>query len=583
MPVTQGRYAISAPLEFTIPGTELHHRNAQIRVADVATSGYNVDAPDCLITGKIIGSTTPLDVTGMTAPWEMSIVSSKWTAVNAYSNAHRLQVPYLEAEGFSSAVRVTDWDLATGARSVNGHVEDVSVGKLLCKNVEFGIVIHGTDRFSYESITGSYCCPIGGTRPPHMVYFSGTNADNVDVRGVYARAEWEGGAIPGQAFQFKGASGAFGALRARGCPGALNIMDSTGWTVDIESTGDTSVDAYGSVSISKTTGPEPTGTFIGFKVQMASNGIPYRALNGGGINFPNGMDVEVNHTTSGTAHDIEIRGTNCDVSGGIRHKNVGPSSWRAVGAYAGDGHRFGRTVIKDARVGVEVRATATNATFTHEPDITLHPTDGFVKFIVDPAAGPTLRTPSTPRTSDRVLVRDEFTVASPTGVGPGVALTGQAWTARLGTWLVDHNTGIIRESAGTAQSNIDIPSGSPNVEVNVWVQFKANDGITLRRVSATEYLCVYLTATDVVIAKRDPTLATLPGGSVADTHQVGRWYKLTVKIFGDRIDVYLDNVWKVGHTLSAGDAAKFITGDHGLFCSASGGLNGWMDYQVAAL
>jgi hypothetical protein len=87
----------------------------------------------------------------------------------------------------------------------------------------------------------------------------------------------------------------------------------------------------------------------------------------------------------------------------------------------------------------------------------------------------------------------------------------------------------------------------------------------------------------VVIAKRDPALTTLVSGP-AVTYTAGRWYDLKVQVFGTKIDVYVDNVFSVSHTLAAGDDTKFGSStQHGLFCSASTGTNRFKDFQVIQL
>jgi hypothetical protein len=77
----------------------------------------------------------------------------------------------------------------------------------------------------------------------------------------------------------------------------------------LNSKGDTCTDAYGSISMSATAGTLERVTFGAVKVQMASNGIPFRTLSGDRVRIRD-MDVEVNHTTSGTVHDVSIAATN---------------------------------------------------------------------------------------------------------------------------------------------------------------------------------------------------------------------------------------------------------------------------------
>jgi hypothetical protein len=91
-----------------------------------------------------------------------------------------------------------------------------------------------------------------------------------------------------------------------------------------------------------------------------------------------------------------------------------------------------------------------------------------------------------------------------------------------------------------------------NVELRASVKLKAYDGFVLRRVSATEYLCAYISLTGVVIAKWDAAALTTLASGPAVTYTAGRWYSLKVQVFGTKIDVYVDNVFSVSHTLAVG-------------------------------
>jgi hypothetical protein len=238
-------------------------------------------------------------------------------------------------------------------------------------------------------------------------------------------ATYESGA-GGQAFQFKGVlRGEIRSLEASGCPGALNVMDCQDLHIGyLNSKGDTCTDAYGSISMSATAGTLERVTFGAVKVQMASNGIPFRTLSGDRVRIRD-MDVEVNHTTSGTVHDVSIAGTNTEIIR-LNIRNVGTASWRGLGLWSGDGHRIGQVKATNVRVGVEVRTTATNAVVGYDAtDITLHGTDGYQKIIVAAPAAPTLRLPGKPGPASRTKVLDRFDLAPESGTSFGSALRGR--------------------------------------------------------------------------------------------------------------------------------------------------------------
>lgn len=586
LPPTAGRYLINGDLDITVPGTQVQAWGAPIRQGTNGQSLFDVAVADVTINGvDAVGMSGPLDVTGMFAtPWQMSVIASRWTVVNAKSGADRLSIPWIRGRGFDSVVRVTDWDDTLGASSVN--VADVNVGTILCSNVEFGLVVQGTSRFRYDSVRGSYVCPIGGTRPPHLVYFSGSGSDNTDLTGGAGVAtSFEGGAVTGQAFQFKGVNrGQVASLIATGCPGAVNIMDCHDLTIDsIESTADTITGTYGSISFDQTV--EQQRVSIGrAHLQLVNDVIACRVINGDRTRIGE-LIIETNHTTSGgtTAYDVQLGGTNSEL-GFVNVRNTGTNSWRAIGLWAGAGHRVDRMRLERVRVGLEVRATATSAVIGYNPDdITLHPTDGYVKLIVTNGAGPTLTRPGKPPTSSRTKALDPFTSMNETTGALAPAITGQAWTTGIGTWVVDPALAEVGETANTAHANTYLDSGIANVEARASIKLTGFPGLLLRRVAVTEYLCVYLSTTGVVIAKRDTTLTTLQAGP-AVTYQAGRWYDLRVQIFGTRIDVFVDNVFSVSHTLAAGDATKFLTQTvHGLFSSASAGASKFKDFEIRQL
>lgn len=585
IPPTTGRYAIAGPLNVTVPGTTITATGAPLRQLTSAQSIFDITVADVTIDGvDAIGMSTTLNVTGMNTAWEMSILSSRWTVINAYKGADRLRIPWIRARGFGSAVRVTCWDKALGVISAT-HVADVEIGTILCSNVEFGIVAHGTDRLSYDLIKGSYVYPIGGTRAPHLIYFSGSAADNLDLSAGVGIATFDGGAN-GQAFQFKGVlRGEVRSLEANACPGVLNVMDCQDLNFGpISSIGDTCVDPYGSLSMSANAGTLERISLDAVKIRMASDGIPFRTLSGDRTRVRD-LDVEVTHTTSGTLHDVSIAGTNTDITR-LNIRNVGASnSWRGLGLWSGDGHRVGQYKATNVRFGIDVRSTATNAVIGYDSaDVTVHPTDGVAKIIVDPTAAPTLRLPGKPDANSRTKVLDKFNIGPLSGTAFGVALTGQSWTVQTGTWVVSTSTGEAYESGNVAQSNAYVDSGMANVELRASVKLKAFDGLMLRRVGTTEYVCVYISLTGVMVAKRDLGALTTLASGPAVTYQAGRWYSLKVQVYGTKIDVYVDNVFSVSHTLAGGDDTKFLSStQHGLFCSASGGLNKFKEFEVIQL
>jgi hypothetical protein len=159
IPPTTGRYAIAGALNVTVPGTKITTTGAPLRQATNGQSLFDVTVPDVTIDGvDPVGMITTLDTAGMTAAWEMSITASRWTVLNAYKGVDRFRIPWIRGRGFSSVVRVTNWDKVAGAVAAT-RVLDTEIGTLLCSNVEFGLVFQGTERLSWDLIKGSYTRP----------------------------------------------------------------------------------------------------------------------------------------------------------------------------------------------------------------------------------------------------------------------------------------------------------------------------------------------------------------------------------------------------------------------------------------
>jgi hypothetical protein len=354
----------------------------------------------------------------------------------------------------------------------------------------------------------------------------------------------------------------------------------------LSSRGDTCTDVYASLAVSANTGVLERVTFGSIKIQTVNDaGIPYRQTSGAGVRIRD-MDVEVNHTTSGdgSKYDVSITGTGTEIER-LKITNIGTLSWRGLGVLSGDGHRVSQYKATGVRVGVEVRTAVRDSIINYNPDdVTLHATDGHRKIMVSALAAPTLRLPGKPTATSRTKVLDTFSLAPDSGVAFGAALTGQAWAVQTGTWVADRSTNEAYESASAAQANANVDSGLANVELRASVKLKAYDGLMLRRVSSTEYVCAYISLAGVVIGKKDGGgLVTLASGP-AVTYQAGRWYSLKVQVYRTKIDIYVDNVFSVSHTLTGGDDTKFLSStQHGLFCSASTGASRFKDFEAVQL
>lgn len=123
-----------------------------------------------------------------------------------------------------------------------------------------------------------------------------------------------------------------------------------------------------------------------------------------------------------------------------------------------------------------------------------------------------------------------------------------------------------------AASNVacTVNSGIANFEIEGAVIFGGNTaGFALRKVADNDFITVGLTSTAVIVQTREAGIETT-AATVAATNTSGRKYTLRAAVYGNLIDVYLDGVKVLSHTLSAPNQTLYGAATaHGTYLSGS--------------
>ena len=179
------------------------------------------------------------------------------------------------------------------------------------------------------------------------------------------------------------------------------------------------------------------------------------------------------------------------------------------------------------------------------------------------------------------LASDSFNRANSTTT-LGTADVGGAWTAHSGTWGIDTNRAYLVSTTGQAIASLS--TSSPNVAVSADVTLsatsnRADTGLVFRVVDNNNYLLVVMnkigttvTTDGIRIFKRaSGTFTELAATSTAQGHVNGTTYALRVVANAGSLEVFVDNVSKLTHTLSSGDQSLFgANTSHGVRVNASG-------------
>lgn len=279
-------------------------------------------------------------------------------AAAVWACADRLTVRNCTLTGFTSGVRVTNWDDAT--QTSTGFTVDVLVEDILTSGCDWGVVAAGVERFTARGVRGSYTLRAGSGDPAHLIYISDAQPNrDVTIEGCKA-FDGDGG----HAFQVKNISGL--ALRdatARSCPGLVSIRNVT----DADVTTLTSIsdlgDSNGSVYV------QGGGTEARIKMRgLSINGlVDNRAVRLDGTDCTlEDSTITTVHATQSDSYDVHVIGTRNTVAN-VKTVNTGAASWRSVGLAGGSGHTVREPVALDTRAVVTIAAGVTGCVVEYDP------------------------------------------------------------------------------------------------------------------------------------------------------------------------------------------------------------------------
>lgn len=557
------RGGVNLPNPFTIEGKGRGTKLVQVEFPAPIFEARDGGATVRNITG---GSTWNGDYTGHSVIEDGTYNTMKHALLLSWGDDSTLEDAWVE--GLTVGGCFLGWDFTTSAYK---PAHRPVARRVHVEGTNFGVYFRSCRDITWDEITGSYALTIG--MEPHLVYTAAPTAapelDNTILHGGPCHA------VDGEssyAYQFKYTTGRIeGHLRADGCAGILHVMDSTSLHINnLTSVADTwASKSMGSVDIDTGSVDVHVGTAT---VIMAGDGMVARLANGATDSSIGTLTGVANHTTDGvgTDFDAHIRGTRNTI-GNADITNVGAQTWGAsIGIWDGTGNRIvNLRKVSGAKHGVTIR-TSTGSEFLDYDPANITGTTG--KFNIGAgAAGLANRPKASPLNQigqDRVLLFENGSQPVGSAMTLGRAITGQQWTAHVGIWRADGTTAYANSGVANSLASVDL--GTPNVDLSAGVKYAAGEGLLLRFVDANNYAAVRLRANQLEIVTR-------VGGSQqplvqhAMTTTVGRRYQLRAVVFGDSLEVYVDGVSIVTHTLSATEMTAFgASTRHGLYGQGDG-------------
>lgn len=142
------------------------------------------------------------------------------------------------------------------------------------------------------------------------------------------------------------------------------------------------------------------------------------------------------------------------------------------------------------------------------------------------------------------LILDTFSRAD-NASSLGSAETGQAWTARVGTWGV--SGGKAYQPGGTSEALASLNSGASDYTATVDVTWQNAEGLLLRYVDTNNYLFADIHSTGArLVRKLTGSTSVLATG--AFTPVAGTTYVLRARVVGSQVTVWVDGVERISTT-----------------------------------
>lgn len=463
----------------------------------------------------------------------------------------------IKCDNLVSGVHVVAWD---GILNVSREpLKGVSVDNLEVSNVTFGLVVVGVNGFTFNKISGSYNF-MNTTMPPHLVYFSQTGGLNTNVIGGDCRA-YDG--IGGHAYIFKGAkSGEVFKLLADNCEGAVMFLECSDFRVNgVSALNDTTKKgALPSINMSTQTSRVQLTNVI---LKLSGNGA---ALGTYGDNCKlSNISIETNHVTNETTlYDVSIFGTNNWIDN-IDVKNVGAFQWNASIAFKDSGNLVSRPKTFGNNWGISVAGGTNHKVKNYEvADL------GFFTGTTEGTYGPIYTfgqakfhstnniNASGIGNQDRLLAFDR------TNTTKGLIFytsSGHTWT-RSGSIKVKDERIQVLDYKGFAYLTVN----TPNIDLSAGIKYANMESLIVRVIDSNNMIAVRLNHANnmLQIIKLETTEIKL--AEVAFSVQIGRRYHLRVKVFGNLIQVYVDDVKLASYTFTQVEMDKFsLITNHGIY------------------
>ncbi len=172
----------------------------------------------------------------------------------------------------------------------------------------------------------------------------------------------------------------------------------------------------------------------------------------------------------------------------------------------------------------------------------------------------------------------------------GIAPTGQTWTSAVpAQWGILGNEASTTANTGERVTVLDV--GQSNVSVSADVRLSPTAGtpsLSFRAASSNQYLLAGIArragVNQIGLFKRDAGVFTELGRTSGTGFIPGQDYRLRVEASGPLVQVWLDDVMWIQHTLSTADQTLFGSATaHGLRSSGSTSEDGgsrWDDFEI---
>lgn len=159
----------------------------------------------------------------------------------------------------------------------------------------------------------------------------------------------------------------------------------------------------------------------------------------------------------------------------------------------------------------------------------------------------------------------------------GVADTGQSWSALTGTWGINSNRAYNVSDANGEVSTIDAGVSNFTLSAILNGQTSATNqrffNIVFHGLDSLNFLFTRISINDVQLYKNVAGVLTLLA-STAITAVDNTDYLFKVVCSGNSVDVYVDGVLKISHTLAGGDTAFAAYTKSGLRLTKTGAPTG---------